>query len=205
MKHLAPILLILPAAAMLCGCASDPVWKRQVFAFSQPDDPPTTNVQANIVALTRVSISPLFQSRSFTYRTAENGYEQDPYAGFLIPPERALAESIRGWLRATGVFGRVAETGSWLIPTLIAAISVNELYGDFRKTSQPVATMELHFTCYEVKDEVPGRIVLDKVCAHETPMTRKTPGALMAAWDADLREIMKEINSTFAKANSNER
>ena len=158
--------------------------------------------KSNLVALIRVSISPLFQSRSFTYRKAENTYEQDPYAGFLIPPERALAECIRAWLRATGTFGRVVDPGSGLAPTLVAEVSVNELYGDFRKASPPVGTMEIHFICYEVKDEVPGRIVLDKVCARETPMTRKTPGALMAAWDVDLSEIMEEINSAYAKANS---
>ena len=62
--------------------------------------------------------------------------------------------------------------------------------------------MEIHFICYEVNDGVPGRIVLDKVCAHETRMAARTPDALMAAWDADLREIMEEINSAYIKASS---
>src|SRR5437867_5193961 len=202
MRSLAVIFL---AVTILCGCASGPGWKRRVFAFALPADPPITNARTNIVALSRVSISPLFQSRSFTYRTAENSYEQDPYAGFLIPPERALAEPIRAWIRASGVFGRVAEPGTGLSATLVAEVSVNELYGDFRKASQPVGTMEIHFICYEVKDGAAGRIVLDKVCARETPLTRKTPDALMAAWDADLREIMEEINSEYAKATSSER
>src|SRR2546426_11553972 len=192
-------------ATILCGCASDPRWKRRVFAFSLPADPPIVNLRTNIVALSRVSISPLFQSRSFTYRKAENTYEQDPYAGFLVPPERALAEPIRAWMRASGVFGRVLEPGSGLTPTLVAEVSVNELYGDFRQASRPVGTMEIHFICYEVKDGDPGRIVLDRVCAHETPLARKTPNALMAAWDADLREIMGEINSEYSKAISNDR
>src|SRR5947207_11607690 len=199
MRSLAPLLL---AACIFVGCASDPRWKRQVFAFSLPADPPATNAQTNIVALSRVSISPLFQNRSFTYRKAENTYELDPYAGFLVPPGRALAESIRAWMRASGVFGRVVEPGSGLTPTLVAEVSVNELYGDFRKAAQPVATMEIHFVCYQVKEGAPGRIVLDKVCAHETPLTRKTPEALMSAWDADLSAIMVEINSEYAKANS---
>lgn len=202
MRTLAPILLV---GGILCGCASGPVWKRQVYAFSLPADPPTTNAQTNIVALNRVSISPLFQSRSFTYRKAENTYEQDPYAGFLIPPERALAEPIRAWIRASGVFGRVLEPGSGLTPTLVAEVSVTGLYGDFRKASQPIGTMEIHFIFYEVKDGAPGRIVLDKICSHETPLTRKTPDALMAAWDADLREIMEEVNSEYVKGKSNDR
>src|SRR6266446_2755978 len=129
MSSLAPMIL---ASAILCGCASGPAWNRRTFAFSLPADPPTTKAQTNIVALSRVSISPLFQNRFFTYRTAENTYELDPYAGFLVPPGRALAESIRAWMRASGVFGRVVEPGSGLAPTLIIEVSVNELYGDFR-------------------------------------------------------------------------
>jgi cholesterol transport system auxiliary component len=199
------VALALFGAAFLCGCASDSVWKRQAFAFSQPQDPPITNAPPYVLALSRVSISPLFQSRSFTYRTGEDSYEQDPYAGFLIPPERALAESIRAWLRARGVFGRVADPGSGLAPNLIAEVSINELYGDLRKGSRPVGAMEIHFVCYELKDDVPGRVILDRVYAHEAPMNRKTPGALMAAWDADLQEIMQQINEEFAKANSNDR
>jgi hypothetical protein len=192
---------MLAAAAIFCGCASDAGWKQRSFAFSLPPDPPLPNAHTNIVALRRVSVSPLFQSRSFTYRTAGDCYKQDPYAGFLIPPERALAEPIRAWMRAGGCFGRVVDPGSGLMPTIIAEASVNELYGDFRKSTQPVGTMVIHFMIYEVKDDVPERILLDKVCAHETPLTRESPDALMAAWDADLREIMKEINSEYAKAN----
>jgi cholesterol transport system auxiliary component len=198
MKWLAPIIL---AAVTLCGCASGPAWQRRTYAFAYPADPPANYEETNIVALSRVSISPLFQSRSFTYRTAESSYEQDPYAGFLISPERALAESIRASMRAGGVFGRVVEPGSGLAPTLVVEASVDELYGDFRNASKPVATMELHFICYEVKDGIPGRIVLDKVCARETPLAGRTPAALMAAWDAELHEIMKEINSEYAKTN----
>src|SRR5467141_407570 len=153
MRSFAPILL---AAGIFVGCASDPKWKRQVFAFSLPADPPTTNAQTNIVALNRISISPLFQSRSFTYRTAENTYVQDPYAGFLIPPERALAEPIRAWMRTSGVMGRVVEPGSRLTPTLVAEVFINELCGDFRKASQPVAAMEIHFILYEVNGDTPG-------------------------------------------------
>lgn len=199
MRNLAPIIL---AAAILCACASGPGWQRRLFAFTSPVDPPIANAETNVVALSRVSISPLFQSRSFTYRTAENSYEQDPYAGFLIPPERAVAESIRASMRTAGVFGRVVEPGSGLTPTLVVEVSVNELYGDFRKASKPVATMEIHFICYQVQDETPGRVVLDKVCTRETPLAGKTPAALMAAWDSDLHEIMDEIHSEYAKANS---
>jgi len=199
MRKLVPILLM---AACLGGCVSNPGWKRQAFAFSLPADPPPTLVGTNLVSLNHVSISPLFHSRSFTYRTAEDRYEQDPYAGFLIPPERALGEAIRAWMRTEGGFGRVVEPGSSLAPALVAEVTVTALYGDFRKASRPVGTMELHFILYEVKEDAPGRVLLDKVCSRDTALTNKTPAALMAAWDADLRAIMEELNSSYAKLDS---
>jgi hypothetical protein len=162
-------------------------------------DPPSTSVATNVVALNRISISPVFQTRSFTYRTGENSYEQDPYAGFVIPPERALAESIRAWMRAGGAFGRVVDPGSGLTANLIADVFINELYGDFRNASRPVGRMELHFICYEIEDGASRRVILDRVCARETPLAKKTADALMVAWDSDLREIMQEINSEYTK------
>jgi len=196
------LIIISLAAAVVTGCETGPSWKRQSFAFSLPADPPTTNASDRVVALSRVSISPTFQSRSFTYRTGDNSYEQDPYAGFLIPPERALAESIRASMRTSGVFGRVVEPGSGIMPTVIVEASINELYGDFRQASRPVGTMGIHIMCYEVQDGEPRHIVFDKYCLQETALARKTPGALMAAWDEDLREIMNQINSDYAKASS---
>jgi hypothetical protein len=195
---------MLIAISILAGCASGPNWTRRLYSLSLAEDPPMTNAPDSIVALNRVAISPLFQSRSFTYRTGENSYEQDPYAGFMISPERALGESIRASMRAGGIFGRVVEPGSSLIPTLAAEVFVTELYGDFRNSKQPVGKMEIHFLCYEVNDGSPRRIVLDKVYAHEEPLTTKSPGALVAAWDADLHDIMHKIESEYAKAYPNE-
>lgn len=196
------LILIALAAAVVSGCETRPSWKRQSFAFSLPADPPITNASDRIVALSRVSISPTFESRSFTYRTGEDSYEQDPYAGFLIPPERALAESIRASMRASGVFGRVVEPGSGIMPTLIVEAAINELYGDFRQASSPVGTMGIHIMCYEVQDSEPRHIVFDKYCFKETALARRTPDALMAAWDEDLREIMNQIDSEYAKTSS---
>ena len=199
MRHL---IIIWLAAAVVTGCETRPGWKRQSFAFSLPAGRPATNACDSVVALNRVSISPTFQSRSFTYRTGENSYEQDPYAGFLIPPERALAESIRASMRASGVFGGVVESGSRIAPTVIVEASINELYADFRQASRPVGTMGIHIICYDLQDSEPRHIVFDKYFLQETALARKTPSALMAAWDEDLRQIMYQFNSEYAKTSS---
>ena len=67
------------------------------------------------------------------------------------------------------------EPDSGLAATRIAEVSINELYGDFRTASQPVGTMQMHFIIYEVNDHAAGRVVLDRVCAHETRLPEKHP------------------------------
>jgi ABC-type uncharacterized transport system auxiliary subunit len=193
--------LILLLAAIFCGCSTGPLWQRRVYAFTVPADPPVTTTPTNLVALNRVSVSTLYQSRFFTYRTTETSYEQDPYAAFLVPPERALAEPIRQWIRTSGAFGRLVEPGSGLSPSLTIEVSVSQLYGDFRKASRPVATMEMRWLIYDVSDSSPGRIVLDKTYVRETPLAKKSPAAIMSAWDTDLHQILEQINSDYAQAN----
>ena len=198
MRTLSPIFAVV---AILCGCSSDSAWKHQAFAFGMPPDPPAPNSSTNIIALNHVSVSPLFQSRAFTYRVATDTYEQDPYAGFLAPPERAIAEPIRASL---GAMGRIAEPESALTPTLGAEVEVTKLFGDFQDTTNPSATLQIHFILYQMTPDGPGRVLLDEVCGRSLSLAHKTPAALMAAWDADLHDIMDQINSDYAKANSND-
>jgi hypothetical protein len=109
---------------------------------------------------------------------------------------------MRAWLRVNGVFGRVVEPGSQITPTVILEASIHELYGDFRQASRPVGTMGIHIMCYEVQDGQPRSIVFNRYCFQQTALARKTPGALIAAWDQDLREIMNQINSEYEKSSS---
>jgi hypothetical protein len=196
-------LSIILVAACLGGCATNPVWKRQTFAFSEPSAPPSKGAATNVVTLKRVSVSPLFQSQSFTYRVGEDAYEQDPYASFLTSPERAVAEAVRSWMRQGGVFGSLAEPGSELVPNMVVEATVNELCGDFRQPSSPAGVMEIHFVVYEAHDGFPGRVVLDKTYAHQSTLPQKTPAALMAAWETDLREITENLKADYVKAYSN--
>jgi hypothetical protein len=198
MRTLAPILAI---AAILCGCGSEETWKNQAFAFAPTADHPAESSSTNIIALTHVGVSPLFQGRSFTYLVAPNRYETDPYAGFLIPPDRAIAEPIRASLAA---LGRVVQPGGALTPNLGAEVTVTKLYGDFQQASAPSATLQIHFVLYQMTPEGPGRILMDDLYGRSTSMTAKTPAALIAAWDTGLHDIMSQINSDYAKANSND-
>ncbi len=198
------LLLSAALAAALCGCGSDSIYKRQIFAFAIPADPPAASSRTNLVALGRVTISAMFQSTSFTYRIGDDSYEEDPYACFVVSPNRALAAPIRSRLRRDGLFGRVIEPGSGLTPSVTAEASVLELDGDFRDPSHPFAQMTIHFIVYEVDQDGSPHVMVDKVCAGRTAMAKRTPEALMTAWDQDLREIMDDLSSEYAKAHTND-
>jgi hypothetical protein len=204
-KQLAWLVLALAATVTLCGCGTDTTWKHQAFAFTVAADPPTPIVGTNIVALGRITVSPEFASHSFTYRTGENTYVKDPYAGFITSPEHALAGPMRDGLRRGGAFGDVLDSDSALIPSVVVEASVTKLYGDFRKPAAPLGTMGIHFIVYKAESGEPGRILLDKMFAHEQSCARRTPEALVAAWEADFRAIMDEFNSEYAKAHSDDR
>jgi hypothetical protein len=192
-------------AAAWCGCGTNPVWKHQTFAFEVPAEAPPANSPTNLVSLSRLTISPLFQTRAFTYRTAENTYEQDPYASFLVSPERTLTEAVRGWLHKGGGLGQVIEPGSALVPSVIVEASVSELDGDFRDPAHPLGVMSIHFVIYQVAGEGPNRVLLDKTSIEQTPLAERRPTALMAAWHTDLRKIMEEINTEYVQAHPNDR
>ncbi|PWU22181.1 MAG: hypothetical protein C5B50_00055 [Verrucomicrobia bacterium] len=188
------------AAIVMCGCATNPKWKSQQFVFELPPATPAATVRTNVIALARVSVAPHFQDRSLTYRTTDDGYEHDPYAEFAVIPERAIAHAIRAWMRQSGAFGHVADPGSGLVPDVVAEISVNELYGDFRKGTQPVAIVGMHYLFYEVKDGGPGKVLLDKTAVRKTALKQKTPAALVAGWNSGLGEIMQEIATEYSEA-----
>jgi ABC-type uncharacterized transport system auxiliary subunit len=197
--------LLLACAGTLTGCGSESVWKHQTFALAVSSETKPGPVATNTVALTRVTVSPLFQSHSFTYRTGEDSYEHDPYASFVTSPEHTLAESIRARLRNDGLFGHLIEPDSGLTPSLVVEASALEMDGDFRDSPHPLAEMEIHFMIYNADAESPHRILLDKVLAAQTPLAQRTATALVAGWDHDLGEIMDQLSAEYAKADPNGR
>lgn len=198
-------ILFFTLLAVLTGCASKEVWKHQAFSLTVPAGETPSSAPTNIVSLARVRISPRFQTRSFVYRVAPDTYEEDSYAGFLDAPEGALAESIRAILRQDGQFGRVTEPGSAMLPSVSIEATVNELDGDMTDPAHPTAVMSIHFVVYEAGADGPGRVLLDRTFASRNPMLHKNPAALVAGWDAGLRDIINQLNSEYAKAHTDDR
>jgi uncharacterized lipoprotein YmbA len=184
-------LLLVTASLATTGCLSRPPLAKETFALSLPNRSAPPKNGTNSLALRQVTLSPLFEGRAFVYRTGEHAYERDPYAEFLVPPERMLATAIREYLRGSGAFGAVLEPGSAFKPTQFAEVNVAELYGDFRKPEDTCAVLTLRWTLFTSASE--PAVGFEATASRRIPLKDRTAAALVAGWNQALREILDEI------------
>jgi hypothetical protein len=86
----------------------------------------------------------------------------------------------------------------------VAEVSITELYGDLRQADAPRGAMSLHVVFYQPGEDGPGQVVFDQVCSHAAPMAAKTPAALMAAWQEDLKAITQQVSSAYAQTSAHD-
>jgi ABC-type uncharacterized transport system auxiliary subunit len=190
--------LLLPFAfgLLLTGCLSRPALVRQTFALQNP---PATNMITtrgeNVLAVRTVDVSPLFAGRSLVYRTGPNTYQVDPYAGFLIAPDRVLAIPLRGYLRNSGMFQEIVEPGSPVRADEFLDVHVSELYGDIRQTGQLASVLSMRMIFFETRSGTMPKVLLQKDYSRRIPLKENSATAVVAGYDQALAEIMAEVAS----------
>jgi ABC-type uncharacterized transport system auxiliary subunit len=178
---------------LFCGCASRSPWKQESFALTIPASSEIgPAAHTNILSLRRVTVSTLFQDQPLIYRTGENSYEADPYAEFLVPPNRMLGECLLNSLRNGRAFSDVMDSSSSLKSTCSMEVLVNQLYGDFRQPGKPFAVLQMHFILYGNEDR--ERVLWQRDFSKRVPLAQRTPSALLAGWNTALQQIMEETN-----------
>lgn len=155
--------LLLAGVTLWAGCLSKPALRQQQFLIA-PVPPAPAGVAAararpvvdDIVELRRVNVAPAFAGRPLVYRVSDAGYETDPYAGFLIDPERMLEGAVREWWRAAGTFRGVTDADSQVGATRLAELHVLEFYGDFRPGQGPAAMVTMRLNLLDKARREPG-------------------------------------------------
>ncbi|HTV41331.1 MAG TPA: ABC-type transport auxiliary lipoprotein family protein [Candidatus Sulfotelmatobacter sp.] len=192
------ILVLAPLAIGLlaAGCLSRPALVRQSFLLpTQPAAAPATRPVGGVLALTSCEVSPPFASQALVYRIGPNAFETDPYAEFLVVPDKTLAIAIRTWLARSGLFSHVAEPGSAAPADQLLQVYVDELYGDLRVPGQPQAVLSLSLVLLDAKKENGTRAIFRKEYSQHLPVTTNTAAAIVAGWDQSLEQIMDEFAS----------
>lgn len=176
---------------LLAGCLSKPALKRQTFAFENPP-PAASSSSGGIVAVNAVTVSDLFNGQSFVYRIGPEAYETDSYAGFLVPPNRAIAIAMRAHLLNSGRFADVIEPGSQRKADRTVEVYVSELYGDFTKAGQSAAVLSMRVSVADTAASA-SPSPLQKNYSRRIAIKENTATAVMAGWNAALSEIMNEV------------
>jgi len=190
---------------LLCGCASRSPWKQESFALTIPFSGESGSAaHTNILALRRVTVATLFRDQPLVYRTGENSYEQDPYAEFLVPPDRMLGECLLNSLRDGHAFSEVLDPSSSFTSGCYLEVSVSQLYGDFRQTDKSFAVLQMHFILYSTEPANRERVLWQRDLSKSLPLTQRTPAALLAGWNNCLQQIMEEINLELSRKSLHE-
>lgn len=178
----------------LTGCLSRPNLPSASFALDCPATPPAApNPAGPVLGIKSVTVSPLFEGRSLVYRLAENRYEKDPYAEWLVTPERMMAAAVQAHLRHSGIYREVMDGSGVLKPAQWLEIQVRELEGDFHQPGAPAAVLALKVIVYEPGHASSDRVVVEKLYRRQIPLSASTAAAVVGGWDKALEEIMAEL------------
>ena len=187
---------------LLTGCLSRPALVYQNYALhtSSPEKRADSSAQG-ILSVRNVQVSPLFERRSFVYRTGPDRYELDPFAEFMVLPSRALAIPVRSYLRGSGVFQDVTEPGSELMPNSVLELHAQELYGDFRTPGQPAAVLTIRMLLFD-SETGQQKLLFQKAYSQRVPLKERSATALAAGWNQALTQIMSEAVNDFASVHT---
>jgi len=187
--------VMLPAFALV-GCLSRPPLNIQTFAFSSPVLVATNAAASNeVLGIKTLQVSPPFDERPMVYRTGEYSYERDPYAEFLASPAELLVAPVTEMLLRDGCFGSVVKAGDAVKPDLLVEIRINQLYGDIRKSENPMAILAMQVIVMDATNGMPGKVILQRNYSRQIPIKSSAPAALMGGWNQALDGIFAEVVS----------
>lgn len=190
------LLVSVALVCLLTGCLSRPALQRQNFALQTPAvASPATRPVGGVLVLRSCEISPLFAGRALVYRTGVNSYENDPYAGFLVAPDRVVALPFCAFLANSGLFTSVLEPDGLAMADQFLQIYVGDLCGDFQTPGQPAAVLSLRIVLFDAEGGKPGKVVFQKAYSRRQPISQNTAAAVVAGWNQALGEILNEIAS----------
>jgi cholesterol transport system auxiliary component len=183
-----------------CLSTSRPYPAKQRFVLDASREAPLPpRAEGLLLEVPPFGEGPRLAGRELVYRTGEAEYASDFYAEFWAPPGALVADVARRWLAGSGVFGGVVQPGSALRPPLVLQGWVSELYGDYRDPAAPKAVLALHVMLLDRRGAAP-RILLERDYRAEGSAAAATPEALVAAWDADLGQVLGSLEADLRTA-----
>jgi uncharacterized lipoprotein YmbA len=187
--RLARLSLVSAVVLATAACPSKLAMTPQTFTLDPPAPRAVPAAGATrVFALRPAEVEPAFSGVELVYRTGDHTIERDPYASFAAPPGWLLTSAIRVYLRDADFVRDVVALGEGVPVDARIEPALLELSGDFTKPDAPAAVMIVHFRV--LSGTMPTRELLLKSYEARRPISHRTAEAVVAAWNADLGEIM---------------
>lgn len=149
------------------------------------------------VSVLPFTASPAASGQMFLYRADDLRYERDFYNRFLAPPAQMLTGSLRQWILQSKAAG-VREPGAPLSSDFIVQPGLNELYADYRDTSQPRAVVSMVMVLIR-RDPSGNRQVFERTYRQEVPMAEVSPSAAVDGWSRATARIFGKFTADFRR------
>ncbi len=194
-----PVSAALLLAVLGLGCAGGRSYAKQQFVLEATRLAQPARPRRDVALAVRgFTIDPVYEGTGLRYRKGESECESDFYHEFVIAPQVLLAGQTRDWLSRSGLFRNVLEPGSLLEPTHALEGNVLALYGDFRGGKVPQAVMQIRFFLIAVQSS-PPQVVFTRDYQVSHPAQAPTAGALVAAFDRCLEQILSALEEDLGK------
>ena len=188
--------------AFMCSCSMVGTQQadKSLYALSvsRPEGG-TAQLTDRSLRVFKFRVSPRYEGRNLVYRASEAAYESDYYSEFLIPPGQIMTEEVRRWLDESGMFARVINTVSQVMPEYVLEGAVNALYGDFRDSARPLAVLEVQLFLIDHSETSP-RIVVQKEYAEKIVLKDRDADTLVQGWNQALTRIMTDFEAGLRAA-----
>ncbi|HET9596986.1 MAG TPA: ABC-type transport auxiliary lipoprotein family protein [Anaeromyxobacteraceae bacterium] len=189
------------AAALLAGagCLSRPAFVPKTYSIDAPaqartvDDP-----SAPVLEVRPVEVAAGLDDPELLYRLEGHRLERDPYAVLAAPPGEVLTQAVEGHLRGAGVARSVVEAGSAVPADFLVDVHALDLTGDFSRPDAPAGVVVLQFRVRPAAGG--GAPILDRIYESRRPLPRRTAGAVVAAWNDGLAEIVRSFAGDLDRA-----
>lgn len=184
---------------ILSGCGKRQTYDKQQFVLSAVRaGEPVKQGTDHILEVRRFTVDSAFKGKGLVYRIGDFEYETDFYSEFLISPSDMVTEKTRNWLSQSKLFQRVLDIGSQVDPTHLVEGNVAALYGDFRDTSSPKATMEIRLFLLHTESGKEPVLVFGQTYQSSVGVESEGPEGLMEALDRCLSSILSDWEKDLA-------
>ncbi|UIJ36843.1 PqiC family protein [Desulfobaculum bizertense] len=158
------------------------------YALLPKHPAPAANPHKGVLQVRPVSVSPMFNSLSFIYRSSDQGYAEDYYNQFLSSPSGMFTQIFRDGLGASRAFSTVLPDGSTLAPDFTLECVVTAMYADFRNPDKAQAVLELQ------------AFLIDRRGSEFRPIMRKDYSLLSPLPEANAQGYAQALEATAAQA-----